>query len=89
MTGPRGTVIMKSTVHGAVTINTAPIIVDEITLIGSRCGRIESDLKLLARKAVRLDETIAATYPLVRAREAFAHAASPGILKVLLTGSSQ
>ena len=84
MTEPRGTVIMKSTVHGAVSINTAPVIVDELTLVGSRCGRFEPALKLLARKAIRLDDMIAATYPLDRAVEAFAHAASPGILKVLL-----
>ena len=83
MTEPRGTVILKSTVHGAVSINTAPVIVDELTLVGSRCGRLEPALKLLARKAIRLDDMIAATYPLDRAGEAFAHAASPGVLKVL------
>ncbi len=84
MTQPRGTVIMKSTVHGAVSVNTAPIIVDELTLVGSRCGRLEPALKLLARQAIRLEDMIAATYPLDRAVEAFAHAASPGVLKVLL-----
>ena len=39
MTKPRGTVVMKSTVHGLVRIDSAPVIVNEITLIGSRCGR--------------------------------------------------
>jgi alcohol dehydrogenase len=39
MTRPRGTVILKSTVHGTVPVDTAPIIVNELTLVGSRCGR--------------------------------------------------
>src|SRR5262249_28063899 len=39
MCEPRGTVILKSTVHGLVELDTAPVIVDEITLVGSRCGR--------------------------------------------------
>ena len=39
MTHPRGTLILKSTVHGAVPIDTAPIVVNEITIVGSRCGR--------------------------------------------------
>ena len=87
MTEPRGTVIMKSTVHGEVSISTAPVVVDEITLIGSRCGRMAPALRLLARKEIRLDEMIAAEYPLARAPEAFAQAASPGVLKVLLRAS--
>ncbi|MCC6537191.1 MAG: alcohol dehydrogenase catalytic domain-containing protein [Bryobacterales bacterium] len=85
MTRPRGTVIMKSTVHGAVALNTAPVIVDEITLVGSRCGRMEPALRLLARGKLRVDDMIAARFPLNRAPEAFAHAAASGVLKVLLT----
>lgn len=85
MTRPRGTVIMKSTVHGAVALNTAPVIVDEITLVGSRCGRMEPALRLLARGKLRVDDMVAARFPLHRAPEAFAHAATSGVLKVLLT----
>ena len=40
MCEPRGTVIMKSTVHGPVDVDTAPVIVNEVTLLGSRCGRL-------------------------------------------------
>jgi alcohol dehydrogenase len=47
MARPRGTVILKSTVHGMVSVNTAPIIVNELTLVGSRCGRFEAALPLL------------------------------------------
>ena len=54
MCEPRGTVIMKSTVHGLVTIDTAPVIVNEITLVGSRCGRFEPAIRLLASGKVNV-----------------------------------
>lgn len=85
MTRPRGTVILKSTVHGTVGIDTAPIIVNEITLVGSRCGRFEAALPLLGDPRIRLEPMIAARYPLREAAAAFAHAAGRGVLKVLLT----
>lgn len=84
MTRPRGTVIMKSTVHGSVAVNTAPVIVDELTLVGSRCGRMEPALRLLARHALPLDRMIANEYPLDRAPEAFEKASGRGVLKVVL-----
>src|SRR5262249_13930028 len=58
MTQPRGTVFMKSTVHGSVSMDAAPIIVNEITLVGSRCGRFEPALRLLENGAVRVEEMI-------------------------------
>ena len=87
MTRPRGTLVMKSTIHGRVSLDTAPIVVDEITLVGSRCGRFEPALKLLAQGKLRLDEMICARYPLSQAPRAFARAAQRGALKVLLTNS--
>ena len=84
MVRPRGTVVMKSTVHGAVPLDTAPVIVNEITLLGSRCGRFEPALDLLARNAADVESMIAAEYPLREAECAFAHAARKGTLKVLL-----
>ena len=50
MTEPRGTLILKSTVHGTIAVDTAPLIVNEITLVGSRCGRFEPALKMLATR---------------------------------------
>ena len=85
MVRPRGTVILKSTVHGMVAVDTAPLIVNEITLVGSRCGRFEAALPLLRRAEIRVEEMIAASYPLREAPEAFARAAERGTLKVLLT----
>ena len=84
MTRPRGTVILKSTVHGKVAVDTAPIIVNEITLVGSRCGRFEAAIPLLANATIRTEEMIAARFPLRDAAAAFAHAAQRGVLKVLL-----
>jgi alcohol dehydrogenase len=83
-TRPRGTLILKSTVHGTVPMDTAPIIVNEITLVGSRCGRFETALPLLDRNLIPVDELIAARFPLAEAPAAFACAATRGTLKVLL-----
>jgi len=84
MTQPRGTVILKSTVHGSVAVDTAPIIVDEITLVGSRCGRFEPAIALLTERKVDAESLIAARYALDKAPEAFAEAERSGMLKVLL-----
>jgi alcohol dehydrogenase len=84
MTRPRGTLILKSTVHGTVALDTAPVIVNEISLIGSRCGRFEPALPLLAHDLIRTDALISARFPLSAAPEAFACAATPGVIKVLL-----
>lgn len=84
MCEPRGTVIMKSTVHGRVTMDTAPVIVNEITLIGSRCGRFEPALRMLAAKKIDVASLIDEEFPLDHAAAAFARAATRGVLKVLL-----
>jgi threonine dehydrogenase-like Zn-dependent dehydrogenase len=84
MAKPRGTVVLKSTVHGLVGIESAPIVVNEITLVGSRCGRFEPALRLLRSGRVQVDKLISEVFPLKRAPLAFKKAAAPGILKVLL-----
>jgi alcohol dehydrogenase len=84
MTRPRGTVILKSTVHGAVAVDTAPIIVNELMLVGSRCGRFEAALPLLENPLIRTDEMISVRFPLRDATQAFQRAAHRGVLKVLL-----
>lgn len=84
MVRPRGTIILKSTVHGEAPVDTAPVIVNEVTLIGSRCGRFEPAIELLRTGKVNVNGMIAAEYRLEHAREAFAEAARSGVLKVLL-----
>ena len=84
MVQPRGTVILKSTVHGEVPVDTAPLIVNEITLVGSRCGRFEPALELLRKGAIDVQSMISDRMPLHRAPEAFQRAAEAGIIKVLV-----
>jgi alcohol dehydrogenase len=84
MTGPCGTVIMKSTLHGLVRLDTAPVVVNEITLVGSRCGPFPPALELLRSGRVRVAEMISARFPLSEAPRAFSVAARKGVLKVLL-----
>jgi len=84
MTRPRGTVILKSTVHGTVAVDTSQIIVNEITLVGSRCGRFRAALPWISHQSIRVEEMIADRFPLAEAPKAFARAAAKGVLKVLL-----
>lgn len=86
MVRPLGTIILKSTVHGLAAVDTAPVIVNEVTLVGSRCGRFEPALKLLASGKVRVADMIADRMPLSEAPRAFERAAERGTLKVLLDG---
>lgn len=84
MTRPRGTIVMKSTVANKVGIDMAPVIVNEISLVGSRCGRFEPALDLVGGGGLRLDEMVSARFPLVLAHRAFEAAGQKGVLKVLL-----
>jgi alcohol dehydrogenase len=84
MTRPRGTVVMKSTIHNKISLDMAPVIVNEISLVGSRCGRFEPALKLLAEGRVNVLPMIAGEFPLAEAARAFEMAAMRGVLKVLL-----
>jgi threonine dehydrogenase-like Zn-dependent dehydrogenase len=86
MTRPRGTVILKSTVHGMVAVDMAPIVVNELTLVGSRCGRFEAALPLLEHELIRVEEMITDRFPLAEASKAFARASERGAIKVLLAG---
>lgn len=83
---PRGTVVLKSTVHGAVELPTAALVVDEIHLVGSRCGPFPVALAAMADGLVDPRPLIDARYPLAEAEAALAHASRPGTLKVLLEG---
>lgn len=84
MTRPRGTVFLKSTVHGKVSLDTAPVIVNEITLVGSRCGRIEPALNLLASGKIHVSEMISKEFALSDASRAFKSAVQRGVMKVVL-----
>jgi 2-desacetyl-2-hydroxyethyl bacteriochlorophyllide A dehydrogenase len=81
---PRGTLVLKSTYHGEVTLDLAPFVVDEITIVGSRCGPFAPALRLLERGEVDPTPLIAARFSLDDAVEAMRVAAEPGTMKVLL-----
>ena len=84
MTQARGTVVLKSTVHDPAAIDMAHVIVQEITLVGSRCGRFAPALKLLKSGQLNLDPMIDSRFSLADAQPAFTRANEPGVLKVLL-----
>jgi threonine dehydrogenase-like Zn-dependent dehydrogenase len=81
---PRGTIVLKSTYHGGLKLDVAMVVVDEVTLVGSRCGPFAPALELLARGEIDVDPLLAARYPLNDAPRAYEHAARPGMLKVLI-----
>jgi len=81
---PRGTLVMKSTYAGDLTFNASSIVVDELTLIGSRCGPFAPALRLLASGAIDPEPLIDGRYPLINSIEAFEHAQRPGALKVII-----
>jgi threonine dehydrogenase-like Zn-dependent dehydrogenase len=84
LTAPRGTLVLKTTVAGAITVDLAPIVIHELRVVGSRCGDLRRAIDVLARGAVDPTPLVSARYPLARAEEAFAHAARKGALKVLV-----
>ena len=81
---PRGTLVLKSTVAGAHSLSLAPLVINEVTVVGSRCGLFPPALAALATRSVSVTPLIDATYPLADGVEALAHAARPGVRKVLL-----
>jgi threonine dehydrogenase-like Zn-dependent dehydrogenase len=81
---PRGTLVMKSTYADVLELDAASLVVDEITLVGSRCGPFAPALQLLAEARIDPRPLIHARYPLDQAIVAFEHAQRPGVLKVLL-----
>jgi len=81
---PRGTLVLKSTFAGETSVNLSAIVVDEIIVVGSRCGPFEPALAALGSGAVAVAPLIDARFPLADAAAAIARAQVPGTLKVLL-----
>jgi threonine dehydrogenase-like Zn-dependent dehydrogenase len=81
---PRGVLVLKSTFHGATDIEGARVVVDEISVIGSRCGRFGPALDLLANNTVDVESLITEEYSIRDGVRAFARAANKSVLKVLL-----
>jgi len=81
---PCGTIVLKSTYTEPATLNPAPLVVNEIRLIGNRCGPFPEALALLRDRKVEVDELVSRVYPLRRGEEALAAAERPENIKVLL-----
>lgn len=84
LTRPLGTVVLKTTCAEAPPFNPAPIVIHELTVVGSRCGPFAPALAALAAGTVEVAPLVAATFPLEDGERALARAAAPGTLKVLL-----
>jgi len=84
MTKPRGTIVLKSTFHGAAPVETWPIVVKEITVVGSRCGPFDKALALLRTGKVDPSALIMRTFPLAAAQRAIEFAQRRDVMKVLL-----
>jgi threonine dehydrogenase-like Zn-dependent dehydrogenase len=81
---PRGVLVLKSTFHGAAEMDAARVVVDEISVVGSRCGRFGPALDLLRKGAVDVDSLISDEFALADGIQAMHRAAEPGVMKVLL-----
>ena len=81
---PRGTLVLKSTFHGSTEFDASQIVVDEVAIVGSRCGRFAPALDLLKKGAIELDSMISEEYPLSEGVLAMDRASNQGVLKVLL-----
>jgi threonine dehydrogenase-like Zn-dependent dehydrogenase len=81
---PRGTLVLKSTYHGVLMVEAAQLVINEITVVGSRCGPFAPALQLLEQKLIDTDSLVTAVYPAREMESAFARAARPESLKVLV-----
>lgn len=81
---PRGKIVLKSTFHGASRLEAWRVVVDEITVVGSRCGRFTAALEALRDRSVDVTRLISARFPFSSGVEAFARAGQKGVLKVVL-----
>jgi threonine dehydrogenase-like Zn-dependent dehydrogenase len=83
---PRGTVVLKTTVAGPTECELSPIVINELRVVGSRCGNLARAMELLAAGKVDPTPLIERRYPLGQAAEALVHAGERGTLKILVEG---
>ncbi len=81
---PRGTLVLKSTFHDAAPVETWPIVVKEITVVGSRCGPFGKAIALLRSGKIDPRSLVTRTFPLAEAQKAISSAQHPAVMKVLL-----
>lgn len=81
---PRGTIVLKTTIAASHQFNLSPIVIDEITLIGSRCGPFKTAIDALQADRFPVENLIQAVYPFDQAEAAFLHASQKGATKIIL-----
>ena len=81
---PKGQLVLKSTFHGKTEMDAARVVVDEISIVGSRCGRFRPALELLKKNAIDVDNLISEEYALSKGVHAMRRASVKGVVKVLL-----
>ena len=81
---PRGTVVLKSTIASRENLDLTPTIINEITLIGSRCGLFKPAIDALASGKITVDSMIDSTFPLEKFEDAITFAKTSNALKVFL-----
>jgi len=86
-TRPRGHLVLKTTVAGDHRINLAPVVINEISIVGSRCGQFAPALDMLADGRVCVAPLVDARYGLENVEAAFGHAGRRGVRKVLVRAS--
>ncbi|MFQ5604756.1 MAG: alcohol dehydrogenase catalytic domain-containing protein [bacterium] len=86
---PRGVLILKSTYNDKLQLDAAPIVIDEITIVGSRCGPFDAAIRLLQQNLVQVQPLVERIFPFHRAVEAIGYAKQNSTLKVLLRMASQ
>lgn len=84
ITKPRGVLVLKSTIAAKEGLNLAPVVIDEITVLGSRCGQFKPAMRLLERKAIDIKPLISCIMPFDKAVEGFEKNKDKEVLKVLL-----
>jgi threonine dehydrogenase-like Zn-dependent dehydrogenase len=82
---PRGTLVLKSTYNGRISLDPSFLVVNEITLLGSRCGRLSESIKFLQERKPDLSDLITAVLPLTKALQAFELSSRKETLKVVLS----
>ena len=82
---PTGTIVLKSTFHGLTHLDTSRVVVSEVTLVGSRCGPFTPAIEALRSASIDPEPLIDAVFELEQGPQALQRAATPGVLKVLLT----
>jgi threonine dehydrogenase-like Zn-dependent dehydrogenase len=82
---PRATLVLKSTYQGERPLPIAKLVVDEITIVGSRCGRFAAAIPLLESGTVRVSDLVTEVFPLAQAADGYRRSSASGVLKVLLS----